>query len=110
LPWVDSAHKEYFNEKDRSFSWPLGGNISTALGKGQGALTKDNRDLKGGTREVRQLPFNKHIFSEICKKFYVHSSISRAISRADVPLFSQYKVEMGREYPDEHDHSAIGND
>jgi hypothetical protein len=68
----------------------------------------NNRNFRGGTREVRQLPFEEDIFRDICKKFYVHASISRVISRADVPLFSRFVVKMGGDDSDGPGHSAIG--
>jgi hypothetical protein len=52
---------------------------------------------KGGSREVRQVPFDEDTFKEICRSFHVHTSISRVISRADVPLFSRAEVDMGPE-------------
>ncbi|KAK1714480.1 uncharacterized protein CLUP02_15786 [Colletotrichum lupini] len=45
--------------------------------------------MKGGKREVRQLPFCQSAFEDICRRFFVHSSIARTVSRADVPLFSR---------------------
>lgn len=48
-----------------------------------------------GTREVRHLPFEADTFETICKKMHIHGSISRVISRADVPFFSRSYVEMG---------------
>ncbi|RDL36221.1 uncharacterized protein BP5553_06833 [Venustampulla echinocandica] len=46
-------------------------------------------------KSVRTLPFSKHIFRLITKKFYTHSSIARDISRADIPVFSSAAIEMG---------------
>ncbi|CZR52311.1 uncharacterized protein PAC_02188 [Phialocephala subalpina] len=48
-----------------------------------------------GRRSVRTLPFSKDIFRLITRKFYTHTSISRAISRADIPIFSSAEIEMG---------------
>jgi len=64
-------------------------------------------NFRGGRREVRQLPFDEDTFRDICKNFYVHASISRVISRADVPLFSRAVVNMGGD-SDGPGHSAIG--
>jgi len=41
------------------------------------------------------MPFDKETFSEIGRKFFVHGSISRAVSRANVPLFSRARLSMG---------------
>ncbi|KAI0185423.1 hypothetical protein EV127DRAFT_348295, partial [Xylaria flabelliformis] len=45
-------------------------------------------------RQTRVLPFSQAVFSRIAKAFHTHRSISPAISRADVPLFSQEEVTM----------------
>lgn len=97
--------KDKFNENDRSYSWPIGEKIATDPDK---VAKGDKRDFKGGRREIRQVPFDEDTFREICKRFYVHSSISRVISRADVPLFSRAEVKMGVKGKDESGHSAIG--
>ncbi|KAI8651033.1 Protein kinase domain-containing protein [Fusarium keratoplasticum] len=52
---------------------------------------------KNGQRTLRILPFSQDSFHTIVKKFYVHSMIARAISRADIPTFSAAEVEMGPE-------------
>jgi hypothetical protein len=59
-------------------------------------------------REVRQLPFGANTFRDICKKFYVHASISRVINRADTPLFSRAEVKMGSEGLNGPSYSTIG--
>ncbi|KAI3336225.1 hypothetical protein F4824DRAFT_462584 [Ustulina deusta] len=46
----------------------------------------------GGQRLTRVLPFSQDLFSRIAKAFYTHRSISPAINRADVPLFSHEEV------------------
>jgi len=50
-----------------------------------------------GRRSVRTLPFSKGIFRLITRKFYIHNSIARVISRADVPVFSSAAVKMEEE-------------
>jgi hypothetical protein len=65
-------------------------------------------NFRGGMREVRQLPFDEDTFRHICRKFYVHASISRVISRADVPLFSRAAVNMGGGDSHGPGHPAIG--
>lgn len=59
-----------------------------------------------GRRSVRTLPFSKDIFRLITRKFYTHASISRAISRADIPVFSSAEVLMGE--PGGPTHPAYG--
>ncbi|KAF2748387.1 hypothetical protein M011DRAFT_466795 [Sporormia fimetaria CBS 119925] len=49
----------------------------------------------GGNREIRVLPFSKKTFKLITECFRIHGSIARAVSRADVPLFSGESVTMG---------------
>jgi len=51
--------------------------------------------LGSGRRGVRTLPFSENVFRAITKRFYIHGSISRVISRADVQTFSCSQVEMG---------------
>ncbi|EPE33279.1 hypothetical protein GLAREA_06291 [Glarea lozoyensis ATCC 20868] len=56
-----------------------------------------------GKRGVRTLPFSKETFQLVAKRFHIHASIARAVSRADVPLFSSAEIQMndstGRNYP-----------
>ncbi|KAI1741258.1 hypothetical protein F4680DRAFT_464665 [Xylaria scruposa] len=68
---------------------------------GREIIIAENEELfsQGGQRHTRVLPFSRAVFSRITKAFYTHRSISPAISRADVPLFSQEEVTM----PDELD-------
>ncbi|KAM5341701.1 hypothetical protein ACJ41O_014732 [Fusarium nematophilum] len=49
----------------------------------------------GGLRTLRTLPFSKDLFTKICTKFYIHDSIARVISRADIPAFSTAELDMG---------------
>ncbi|GAP87362.2 hypothetical protein SAMD00023353_2700490 [Rosellinia necatrix] len=51
-----------------------------------------------GRRGLRTVPFSRSTFESITKAFHMHSSISRAISRADIPVFSH----MGAVMEDEH--------
>jgi hypothetical protein len=57
-------------------------------------MTTSQGANKNGRRSVRTLPFSKDTFRLITTKFYVHSSIARVISRADIPVFSSSKVRM----------------
>ncbi|ETS88087.1 hypothetical protein PFICI_01915 [Pestalotiopsis fici W106-1] len=72
----------------------------------KGAGMKENvlQAPTGGRRGLRTVPFERKTFEKVSRAFNMHSSISRAISRADVPVFShvnattediadQYKVE-----------------
>ncbi|KAI0478283.1 hypothetical protein F4859DRAFT_479212 [Xylaria cf. heliscus] len=54
----------------------------------------DEELARAGQRQTRVLPFSRDVFSRVAKAFYVHGSISRAINRADVPLFSHDDVFM----------------
>ncbi|WQF76370.1 hypothetical protein CDEST_01384 [Colletotrichum destructivum] len=87
-----------FNEKDRSLSWPKNVTISSLGHKWQKQPVENG--IRGGKREVRQLPFEECVFRDICDKFFVHSSIARVISRADVPVFSRSLVNMGADDTD----------
>ncbi|KAI3321994.1 hypothetical protein HD806DRAFT_523418 [Xylariaceae sp. AK1471] len=49
---------------------------------------------RGGQRQTRVLPFSRDVFSRVSKALYTHRSISPAINRADVPLFSYEEVMM----------------
>ncbi|KAI0098926.1 hypothetical protein GGR51DRAFT_552296 [Nemania sp. FL0031] len=49
---------------------------------------------RGGQLLTRILPFPQAVFDIVSKSFYVHGSISPAISRADIPFFSYDEVIM----------------
>ncbi|KAF4456656.1 hypothetical protein F53441_1212 [Fusarium austroafricanum] len=49
----------------------------------------------GGQRTLQNLPFSEQTFRKVAKKFHIHQSIIRAVSRADVSNFSAAKLEMG---------------
>ncbi|KUJ07848.1 uncharacterized protein LY89DRAFT_691534 [Mollisia scopiformis] len=93
---ANSEFKSSFSEKNRSYSWPKSSErITTGPATVGRRLSIGARNVQGGSHDVRQLPFEKETFRKICKKFFVHSSISRVISRADVPIFSRAQVKMG---------------
>ncbi|KAI1145058.1 hypothetical protein F4825DRAFT_444849 [Nemania diffusa] len=48
----------------------------------------------GMRRGLRTMPFSRSTFEMITKAFYMHSSISRVISRADIPIFSHTGAVM----------------
>ncbi|KAF7535420.1 hypothetical protein G7054_g5368 [Neopestalotiopsis clavispora] len=48
----------------------------------------------GGRRGLRTVPFERKTFEKVSRAFNMHSSISRAISRADVPVFSHVNAVM----------------
>ncbi|KAF5972431.1 hypothetical protein FCOIX_9350 [Fusarium coicis] len=50
----------------------------------------------GGQRTLRTLPFFESCFKDIAKKFYIHDSINRVVSRANVSQFSAVKLQMGK--------------
>jgi hypothetical protein len=84
-----------FKEKDRSYSWPKGENISSIpIGHGMARWSEGERKSRGSERELRHLPVDQSTFKAICQKFCVHSSIARVVSRADVPVFSRAEVQM----------------
>ncbi|KEZ45114.1 hypothetical protein SAPIO_CDS2547 [Scedosporium apiospermum] len=43
---------------------------------------------KSGRRTMQILPFSKQLFGKIAREFYIHSSMARTVSRADVSSFS----------------------
>ncbi|KAF9776276.1 hypothetical protein IL306_005573, partial [Fusarium sp. DS 682] len=51
-----------------------------------------------GQRNLRNLPFSDRAFTEIARRFYVHDSIIRKVSRADVSEFSATTLEMGKSH------------
>ncbi|KAH7161678.1 hypothetical protein EDB81DRAFT_839971 [Dactylonectria macrodidyma] len=60
-----------------------------------------------GLRTLRILPFSEKSFTKIVRKFYIHDTIARTVSRADIPTFSAVEVEMGAE--NGHGYPAFGN-
>lgn len=70
--------------------------------------TAFDKSLHGtsGQRNLRTLPFSEQCFQKIAKKFYIHDSINRVVSRANVFQFSAVKLEMGRH--DGHELPAHG--
>jgi hypothetical protein len=66
-------------------------------------MAKSQGANKNGRRSVRTLPFSKDTFRLITTKFYVHSSVARVVSRADIAVFSSSKIRMqgedGISYP-----------
>ncbi|KAH8725466.1 hypothetical protein GQ44DRAFT_217980 [Phaeosphaeriaceae sp. PMI808] len=46
---------------------------------------------------IRYLPFTYNTFKNICARFQVHESITRAITRTDIPSFSGEKINMERQ-------------
>ena len=50
---------------------------------------------RGGSRDVRSLPFSRETFTLIAQKLHVHGSIAKAISRADASSFSGERICMG---------------
>lgn len=51
----------------------------------------------GGRRALRNLPFSEKTFKKVAQEFYIHHSITRLVSRADVSDFSGMKLEMGQQ-------------
>lgn len=103
---ADNLFKGSFNEKEHSYSWPKGESIASSRGLTRTKPTA--RNLLGGDREIRQVPFERDNFREICNAFFVHSSISRAVSRADVPLFSCIDITISQDSAGSTEQPAIG--
>ncbi|KAH7163590.1 hypothetical protein B0J13DRAFT_538875 [Dactylonectria estremocensis] len=47
-----------------------------------------------GRRGVRTLPFSRKTFELISRRFFIHSTIARVISRTDVPFFSSALLQI----------------
>lgn len=47
-----------------------------------------------GNSDLRTLPFSRDVFLDLAKKFYIHNSIVRTVSRADVSAFFNAEVQM----------------
>ncbi|KAI1133267.1 hypothetical protein F5Y10DRAFT_260148 [Nemania abortiva] len=58
--------------------------------------SSDSNDAveRGGQQLTRVLPFSQAVFENVSKSFYVHGSISPAVSRADIPFFSYDEALM----------------
>ncbi|KAK1657020.1 hypothetical protein BDP55DRAFT_687103 [Colletotrichum godetiae] len=110
LPSLQSlgSNHEAFAEKVPSFGSLDKEALPTSHGISDGENQVDLPDVpKGAKREVRELPFDQNTFRDICDRFFVHSSIARVISRADVPVFSRSYVTMKLGDSDSVGHSAI---
>ena len=79
---------------DRAFTWQRGDRTAPLPVLEKGVSDLSTAGSRGGTHEVRYLPFVDDIFRLIGKKFHVHGSIARVVSRADVPIFSRSEVIM----------------
>ncbi|KUI68530.1 hypothetical protein VM1G_04680 [Cytospora mali] len=102
---TDKWFKDSFNEKNRSYSWPKGERLAPVPeDKTRSPTPTKNMEITPrASRALRHVPFEKQLFWEISRHFFVNGSISRAINRADVPLFSRYPVSMGKSTA-EHGH------
>lgn len=47
-----------------------------------------------GNSAIKTLPFSRNVFLDLSRKMYIHNSILRTVSRADVPAFFNAEVEM----------------
>ncbi|KAK7420958.1 hypothetical protein QQX98_002523 [Neonectria punicea] len=65
--------------------------------QGESSNSRASNTNTNGQRGLRTLPFSQALFKKIISKFYVSRSISRAISRADVPTISVAKIDMGND-------------
>ncbi|KAK1624440.1 hypothetical protein BDP81DRAFT_109316 [Colletotrichum phormii] len=98
---------ESFNEKFASLSTFSNGTWSSNTTADIESQPDTPEAPKGGKREVRQLPFDRSTFRDICDRFFIHSSIARVINRADVPVFSRSFITMKQGGPDAAGQTAI---
>ncbi|KAI0506868.1 hypothetical protein F5B22DRAFT_622347 [Xylaria bambusicola] len=56
---------------------------------------------------LRTIPLSRSTFEIIARAFYMHSSISRVISRADIPAFTHTKATMEDEHGSKHEVSVF---
>ncbi|KAI3391293.1 hypothetical protein diail_7624 [Diaporthe ilicicola] len=61
----------------------------------QASLNSKAKERSGGRRNLKVLPFSREVFLRIARKFSIHNSVVRTISRADIPVFSSADVYMG---------------
>jgi hypothetical protein len=47
-----------------------------------------------GNNDLKKLPFSRNVFLDLSRKMYIHNSILRTVSRADMPAFFNAEVEM----------------
>jgi hypothetical protein len=69
--------------------------FSTLSEKPQAAFAGEASTAIRDRRIVRTLPFSKETFRDVTQKFYIHGSVARVVNRADMPVFSSTRVEMG---------------
>ncbi|OTA57626.1 hypothetical protein K449DRAFT_355104 [Hypoxylon sp. EC38] len=74
------------SERSMSFPMEVGGAPNAEKGL-QPSLS--------GRRSARTLPFSLETFKSISKRFCLHGSIARVVSRSDVPVFSRAELQMG---------------
>ncbi|KAF1850800.1 uncharacterized protein K460DRAFT_412448 [Cucurbitaria berberidis CBS 394.84] len=70
---------------------PLGDNKQTGP-----SIEAHNTSVRQKEQSIRTLPFSVETFKSICEQFHIHESITRAMSRSDVPSFSCDSVKMGQ--------------
>lgn len=80
--------------------------ISPATGKSYDAGRAAGAPPRSQRRSLRTLPFSSRTFRAIAQEMCIHGSIARAISRADMPVFSASEVRM--QFWDGRRHNAIG--
>lgn len=47
-----------------------------------------------GNSDLRKLPFSKDVFLDLARKFHIHNSILRTVSRADMSEFFNAEVRI----------------
>ena len=60
-------------------------------------------EIGGGKRHVSKLPFSRGIFEQISKRFYLHETLGRVISRGDSSALSNARARMKDETGLTHD-------
>lgn len=106
--WLDSLEKRPSSGARAPQADPLSGFSERAIAALMVvAGTEDVQALKqqlgprktDPRRGVRTLPFGKATFRRLTRALRIHGSISKAVSRSDVPMFSVDQVEMGKGAP-----------
>ncbi|KAI0856034.1 hypothetical protein F4860DRAFT_494480 [Xylaria cubensis] len=87
--------------------FPVGSYTTQGLDIGMDNQSNENNHELPLRRGLRTVPFSRNTFEMITKAFYVHSSISRAISRADMPVFSHTGAVMEDEDGLKHEASIF---
>lgn len=85
-------------QKVKSNDWieKLKDHSSGAHNSAPGTALSGAPATSNGQRKLRSLPFSRQSFIKIVRNFFIHKSIARCISRADIPAISAFELEMGQ--------------